>query len=302
MKILGVIPARYASTRFMGKPLVDINGKSMIQRVYEQAKQCKSLARVVVATDDERIFKHVESFGGDVVMTADTHRSGTDRCAEVVEKLNFELQTAFLHSDDAPVIGKITPRFDSIFTAVINIQGDEPFIQPEQIEKIAEILRGGEISNSKFQIPEISNSRFQDSKFQETEAANASNVKRQSDFGIATLAKRLSNKADIESPNVVKVVFDAQGKAVYFSRSPIPFIRNLDKKDWAKSGQFFKHIGLYGYKTSVLLDIARLSPSNLEKMESLEQLRWLENGYAIGVAETDLETIGIDTPEDLKKI
>ena len=264
MKILGVIPARYASTRFVGKPLVDINGKSMIQRVYEQAKQCKSLARVVVATDDERIFKHVESFGGDVMMTADTHQSGTDRCAEVVEKLNFELQTAFLHSHDAPVIGKITPRFESIFTAVINIQGDEPFIQPEQIEKIAEILRGGK--------------------------------------SIATLAKRLSNKADIESPNIVKVVFDTQGKAVYFSRSPIPFIRNLDKKDWAKSGQFFKHIGLYGYKTSVLLDIARLSPSNLEITESLEQLRWLENGYAIGVAETDLETIGIDTLEDLKKI
>jgi 3-deoxy-manno-octulosonate cytidylyltransferase (CMP-KDO synthetase) len=292
MKILGVIPARYASTRFMGKPLVDINGKSMIQRVYEQAKQCKSLARVVVATDDERIFKHVESFGGDVVMTADTHQSGTDRCAEVVENLNFEIQTAFLNSDDAPIIGKITPRFDNIFTAVINIQGDEPFIQPEQIEKVADILRGGGISNSK----------FQDSKFQDSEPTKASNVKRQTDFGIATLAKRLDNQEDIESPNVVKVVFDIQGKALYFSRSPIPFIRNLDKSVWAKSGQFFKHIGLYGYKTSVLLDIARLPPSNLEKTESLEQLRWLENGYEIGVAETDLETIGIDTPEDLKKI
>jgi 3-deoxy-manno-octulosonate cytidylyltransferase (CMP-KDO synthetase) len=292
MKILGVIPARYASTRFMGKPLVDINGKSMIQRVYEQAKQCKSLARVVVATDDERIFKHVESFGGDVVMTADTHQSGTDRCAEVVETLNFEIQTAFLNSDSAPVIGKITPRFDSIFTAVINIQGDEPFIQPEQIEKIAEILRGGKISNSKFQISEL----------QDKTDITPSNSEFQTDFGIATLAKRLNNQEDIESPNVVKVVFDTKGKALYFSRSPIPFIRNLDKKEWAKSGQFFKHIGLYGYKTSVLLDIARLSPSNLEKTESLEQLRWLENGYAIGVAETHLETIGIDTPEDLKKI
>jgi 3-deoxy-manno-octulosonate cytidylyltransferase (CMP-KDO synthetase) len=264
MKILGVIPARYASTRFMGKPLVDINGKSMIQRVYEQAKQCKSLARVVVATDDERIFKHVESFGGDVVMTADTHQSGTDRCAEVVENLNFEIQIIFLNSDSASVISKITPRFEGIFTAVINIQGDEPFIQPEQIEKIADILRGGK--------------------------------------SIATLAKRLDNQEDIESTNVVKVVFDLEGKALYFSRSPIPFIRNLDKSEWSKSGRFFKHIGLYGYKTSVLLDIARLSPSNLEKTESLEQLRWLENGYDITMAETTLETIGIDTPEDLKKI
>ncbi|MDZ7876317.1 MAG: manno-octulosonate cytidylyltransferase [Saprospiraceae bacterium] len=264
MKILGVIPARYASTRFLGKPLVDINGKSMIQCVYEQAKCCKSLARVVVATDDERIFKHVESFGGDVVMTADTHQSGTDRCAEVVENVNFEIQSAFLNSNDAPVIGKITPRFEGIFTAVINIQGDEPFIQPEQIEKIADILRGGK--------------------------------------SIATLAKRLTTQKDIDNPNIVKVVFDAQGKALYFSRSPIPFIRHLDKKLWAKSGLFFKHIGLYGYKTSVLLDIARLAPSNLEQTESLEQLRWLENGYDIGVIETDLETIGIDTPEDLKKI
>jgi 3-deoxy-manno-octulosonate cytidylyltransferase (CMP-KDO synthetase) len=290
MKILGVIPARFASTRFPGKPLVMINGKSMIQRVYEQAKKCKSLARIVVATDDERIFKHVQSFGGEAMMTADTHQSGTDRCAEVVERLNFEIQTAFLDSDTAPIIGKITPRFDGIFTAVINIQGDEPYIQPEQIEKVVEILRGGG-----FQIS--------DSKFQEDAAKRqTSNVELQTDFGIATLAKCIDNQEDIENPNIVKVVFDAMGKAVYFSRSPIPFLRNIDRKDWAKSGQFFKHIGLYGYKTNVLLDLAQLSPSNLEKLESLEQLRWLENGYAIGVAQTNLETIGIDTPEDLEKI
>ena len=217
-------------------------------------------------------------------MTADTHQSGTDRCAEVVEKLNFELQTSFLNSDDAPVIGKITPRFEGIFTAVINIQGDEPFIQPEQIEKIADILRGpfGGISNFKFQ---------------------TSNLKLEtSNFDIATLVKSIDNQSDIDNSNVVKAVFSASGRALYFSRSPIPFLRNMDKKDWAKTGQFFKHIGLYGYKTSVLLDIARLPQSVLEKSESLEQLRWLENGFSIGVAETDLETIGIDTPEDLKKL
>ncbi len=289
MKILGVIPARFASTRFPGKPLIKIDGKSMIQRVYEQAQLCKSLARVVVATDDARIFDHVKSFGGDVLMTAETHQSGTDRCAEVVEKLNFEIQTAFLDSDSAPVIGKITPRFDGIFTAVINIQGDEPFIQPEQIEKIADILRGPKIQNSTLKIKN-------EADFQ------ASNVESQTDFGIATLVKKISNQEDIENPNVVKVVCDTNARALYFSRSPMPFLRSVERKDWSKSGQFFKHIGLYGYKTSVLLDLARLAPSNLEKLESLEQLRWLENGFSIGVAETDLETIGIDAPEDLLKL
>jgi 3-deoxy-manno-octulosonate cytidylyltransferase (CMP-KDO synthetase) len=263
MKILGVIPARYASTRFPGKPLVDINGKSMIQRVYEQAKKCTSLAHVVVATDDERIFDHVTAFGGTAIMTAATHQSGTDRCAEVVEKLNFDIQTRDLDSDEAVIFDKITPKREGIFTAVINIQGDEPFIQPEQIEKVAEILRGS---------------------------------------SIATLVKRIDNQADIDNPNVVKAAVGANGQALYFSRSPIPFLRNVDKTDWSKSGQFFKHIGLYGYKTSVLLDLARLNPSNLEQCESLEQLRWLENGYAIGVAETDLETVGIDTPADLSSL
>ncbi len=283
MKILGIIPARYASTRFPGKPLVDINGKSMIQRVYEQAKKCKSLAHVVVATDDERIFEHVTAFGGEAIMTAATHQSGTDRCAEVVEKLNFALQTQHLDSDEAVVFDKIKPKYEGIFTAVINIQGDEPFIQPEQIEKVAEILRGSFlIKNEKLKI-----------KNSDDTATHKVN------FDIATLVKRIDNQADIDNPNVVKAVFGADGRALYFSRSPMPFLRNMDKKEWSNSGQFFKHIGLYGYKTNVLLDLARLSPSNLEQLESLEQLRWLENGYAIGIAETDLETIGIDTPEDL---
>jgi 3-deoxy-manno-octulosonate cytidylyltransferase (CMP-KDO synthetase) len=217
------------------------------------------------------------------MMTSAAHQSGTDRCAEVVERLNFDLQTAFLDSDTAPIIGKITPRFEGIFTAVINIQGDEPFIQPEQIEKIAEILRGPSIKNSKLKMGE--------------NAAKCDN-----NFDIATLAKSIDNQADIENPNVVKVVFGAGGRAVYFSRSPIPYLRGVARNAWAESGPFFKHIGLYGYKTNVLLDIAKLAPSRLEKLESLEQLRWLENGYSIGVAETNLETIGIDTPEDLAKI
>jgi 3-deoxy-manno-octulosonate cytidylyltransferase (CMP-KDO synthetase) len=290
MKILGVIPARFASTRFPGKPLIDIDGKSMIQRVYEQAKRCKSLARVVVATDDKRIFDHVKSFGGEVLMTSNTHQSGTDRCAEVVEALNFEIQTTFLDSDSAPVIGKILPNFEGIFTAVINIQGDEPFIQPEQIEKVAAILRGPFLVDSKL-------------KIKNEDADETSNVNHQTlNFDIATLVKSIDNQGDIDNPNVVKAVFNEGGRALYFSRSPIPFLRNTDKKDWSKSGQFFKHIGLYGYKTSVLGDIARLAQSPLEKSESLEQLRWLEHGFAIGVAETNLETIGIDTPEDLKKI
>ena len=275
MKILGVIPARFASTRFPGKPLVVIEGKTMIQRVYEQAKKCKSLARVVVATDDERIFNHIVAFGGEAMMTDPKHESGTDRCAEVVEKLNFDIQTAHLDSDEAVVFDKIKPKREGIFTAVINIQGDEPFIDPEQIEKIADILRGG---------------------FSGEDANQAAA------FDIATLAIELDNQEDIDNPNVVKAVFGENGRAVYFSRSPIPYLRGIDKELWADSGQFFKHIGLYGYKTRVLLAISKLPKSLLEEIESLEQLRWLENGYSIGVAETELETIGIDTPEDLKKI
>jgi 3-deoxy-manno-octulosonate cytidylyltransferase (CMP-KDO synthetase) len=268
MKVLGVIPARYASTRFMGKPLVEIQGKTMIQRVYEQAQKAKSLTKVVVATDDDRIYQHVLSFGGEVVMTSEAHQSGTDRCAEVIDKVNTDMIINSLGQNKPPVFYGFKPAREKVtFDAVVNIQGDEPFIDPSQIDKVVDILKnteGGE--------------------------------------GIATLAIPLKNLADIQNPNMVKVVFNAQGKAVYFSRSPIPYVRHTPIEQWHTSNIFFKHIGLYAYTKSVLREIAQLPPSRLEQLEALEQLRWLENGYTIGVGITDIETIGIDTPEDLEKI
>lgn len=241
MKIIGIIPARFASTRFEGKPLVEIAGKSMIQRTYEQAAKCTDLTQIWVATDDKRIFNHVENFGGNAIMTADTHPSGTDRIAEAVRIVATDVD------------------------AVINIQGDEPFIQPVQIEKVATMLR-------------------------------------QPHTQIATLAKQLKKNEDVLNPNIVKVVFDANQKALYFSRNPIPYLRGVDPSVWVTKTAFYKHIGLYGYKKSILFDITKLAPSGLELAESLEQLRWLEAGFNIQIGITDLETIGIDTPEDLQKI
>jgi 3-deoxy-manno-octulosonate cytidylyltransferase (CMP-KDO synthetase) len=266
MKFIGVIPARYASSRFPGKPLVDIGGKSMIQRVYEQAKKAESLSRVVVATDDERIFKHVESFGGEVMMTSNKHESGTDRCAEVLQYANAEAVINDLDSNkNASSFAFKIKREKTTFDAVINIQGDEPFIDPAQINQVAEILRGGV-------------------------------------FHIATLAKRLDDSELIQNPNVVKVVFSTDSRALYFSRSPIPYLRNVPQSEWHLSGAFFKHLGLYGYKSSALRSLAELPQSGLEKWESLEQLRWLEAGFTIGIGITELESIGIDMPEDLAKI
>ncbi len=240
MKILGIIPARYASTRFPGKPLVDIYGKTMIQRVYEQSIKTKGLAHVVVATDDERIAEEVTNFGGQYVMTANTHQSGTDRCAEVAEKM---------------------PEYDII----INIQGDEPYISPEQIELLSTC--------------------FSDDKTQ-----------------LATLIKEITTDEELFNVNIPKVVINAQQAALYFSRQTIPYLRNTEKENWLKAHQFYKHIGIYGYRRDVLLALTKLKPSTLEITESLEQLRWLENGFTIKTKVTHLETIAIDTPEDLKKI
>lgn len=240
MKILGVIPARYASTRFPGKPLVRIHGKSMIQRVYEQAIKSKSLSEVIVATDDERIAAEVSDFGGRYVMTGDNHLSGTDRCAEVVS-------------------GK--PGFD----AVINIQGDEPYIDPSQIDLLA--------------------SCFDDD-----------------DVQIATLIKEIHTNAELFNTNIPKVVINHREQAIYFSRQTIPYLRNHDQEQWVSAHLFYKHIGIYGYTCPALLKITKLPPSTLELSESLEQLRWVEHGYNIQTKVTDIETIAIDTPEDLQRI
>ena len=240
MKILGIIPARYASTRFPGKPLVDIAGKSMIQRVYEQAKKCIHLTEVIIATDDARIYDHVIGFGGVVAMTSAGHQSGTDRCAEVA--LQY-------------------PQYD----VIINIQGDEPFIDPEQITKLT----------SCFNNP---------------------------DTQIATLVKKVQTETELFNTNSPKVVINKLSEAVYFSRSPLPHIRGQEQSKWLNSFAYFKHIGIYGYRADVLQQITKLPVSSLEKAESLEQLRWIENGYRIKVAETELETYAVDTPEDLENL
>lgn len=240
MKILGIIPARYASTRFPGKPLVQINGKSMIQRVYEQAKKAKGLTEVIVATDDERIAQEVKGFGGDFLITSDQHQSGTDRCAEVVDILQG-------------------------FDVVINIQGDEPYIDPIQIELLI--------------------SCFEDQS-----------------VGLATLIKKINTEEELFNVNIPKVLIDKNQQAIYFSRQTIPYLRGIEQTQWLEKYQYYKHIGIYGYTSNVLKEITRLPPSSLELAESLEQLRWIENGYDIQTRVTEIETISIDSPEDLHKI
>lgn len=242
MTIYGIIPARYASTRFPGKPLADINGKSMIRLVYEQASKSALLNKVIVATDDQRIFDHVTAFGGQVMMTATNHQSGTSRCFEVVQKIN----------GSSPDI-------------VINIQGDEPFINPQQIDKLARLFANESIQ-------------------------------------IATLIKKITTQEELFNPNVVKVVTGNDNKAIYFSRSPIPYLRGVDQQNWLEKATFFKHIGIYAYRRNVLAEIVAFAPAKLEISESLEQLRWIENGIVIHTAETDLEGFAVDTPEDLAKI
>jgi 3-deoxy-manno-octulosonate cytidylyltransferase (CMP-KDO synthetase) len=237
MKVLGIIPARYASTRFPAKSLADLNGQSMISRVFTQAGKSKSLSKVIVATDHSEIVEHVLGFGGNVCMTSENHASGTDRCYEVLSKEQ------------------------EIFDYVINIQGDEPFISPTQIDLLTSLLDGT------------------------TE--------------LATLIKKLETQEQLTNPNVVKVVVNESKEAMYFSRSPIPYWRGKET-DWINQHTYYKHIGMYAYRSDVLKRITSLKVSALEKAESLEQLRWLENGFKIKTIETTIETVGIDTPEDLE--
>ena len=238
MKYIAVIPARFASTRFPGKPLAVLGGKTVIQRVYDQVSSV--LDEVYVATDDERIREAVASFGGRAVMTRTDHKSGTDRIQEAVEKIGT----------DADV--------------VINVQGDEPFIQPSQVETLMHL----------FDEPETQ---------------------------IGTLGKRFESMEAVENPNSPKIVTDARGFALYFSRSVIPYVRGKESREWFGEYPYLKHLGIYAYRREVLAAVTRLPQSPLEKAESLEQLRWLENGYRIRVGLTDVETVGIDTPEDLQR-
>ena len=238
MEFIGIIPARYGSSRFPGKPLAVLGGKPVIQRVYEQVAAI--LNTVYVATDDERIYNTAIAFGGRAVMTSPDHKSGTDRIAEAVRKINGN------------------------YDVIINIQGDEPFIQSSQIETLCEC--------------------FEDSGTQ-----------------IATLGKPFTSLEALQNTNSPKIILDNRGYAMYFSRSVIPFIRGAESADWIARYPFLKHIGIYAYRVSVLAEITNLPQSSLELAESLEQLRWLQNGYKIKVGLTDVETIGIDTPADLQR-
>jgi 3-deoxy-manno-octulosonate cytidylyltransferase (CMP-KDO synthetase) len=240
MDVLGIIPARFASTRFPGKPLTDINGKTMIRRVFEQAS-ASGLTEVIVATDDDRIYNHVLDFGGKAVMTAEHHQSGTDRCFEAYK------------------------QFDKPYEYIINIQGDEPFIKPEQIDLVASCF-------------------------------NHPNTQ------LATLVKKITTEEELFNVNAPKVVLSNTGDALYFSRQAIPYCRNVPQDIWHKQHTYYKHIGIYGYRADILEQITQLPPSALELAESLEQLRWLENGFKITTALTEFETIGIDSPEDLEKV
>ncbi|MBG8553837.1 3-deoxy-manno-octulosonate cytidylyltransferase [Hymenobacter guriensis] len=237
LSAIGIIPARYASTRLPGKPLVDLGGQSMIQRVVAQARQAR-LGRVVVATDDERILTHVRSFGGEAVLTSSTHPSGTDRVWEAYQQLGLSAD------------------------CVVNIQGDEPFIQPAQINALLDL-------------------------FADT------------DTQIATLVKPVISEDELFSPHLPKVVLNTKQEALYFSRHPLPYQRQHPNWEWLEQHRYLRHIGLYAYRPAVLQELTQLPPSALELAESLEQLRWLEHGYRIRTAETAEATLGIDTPEDV---
>ncbi|HLF64522.1 MAG TPA: 3-deoxy-manno-octulosonate cytidylyltransferase [Saprospiraceae bacterium] len=238
MGILGIIPARYGSTRLPGKPLIKIQGKTIIERVYERVHKSAQLTEIVVATDDVRIYNHVRKFGGHAIITRLDHPSGTSRCAEIIEAM-------------------------SSFDLIVNIQGDEPLINPVQIDQLVEFMTS------------------------------------QPTISIGTLMRRIDRIEDLSNPAVAKVVCGHHDRVMYFSRSPIPFVRDLPINQWLEHGHFYRHIGMYAYRREVLKRIGILPQSDLERTEKLEQLNWLYHGYPIHAIETEFESLGIDTPEDL---
>jgi 3-deoxy-manno-octulosonate cytidylyltransferase (CMP-KDO synthetase) len=240
--ILGIIPARYASSRFPGKPLANIKGKSMIERVFTQSKAARSLDKVIVATDDQRIYEHVLSFGGEAVYTAEHHPSGTDRCYEALQLAGSKK-----------------------YHYVLNIQGDEPFISPDQIDLICDHLKDNTTE-------------------------------------LATLIIPVKDKNTLWDMGEVKVVLTKQMEALYFSRNVIPYLKGIEQNEWHLHHNYFRHVGMYAYRSDILEKITRLQPSSLEKAESLEQLRWLENGYKIKCIITQHDSHCIDTPEDIEKV
>lgn len=241
MHAIAVIPSRYASTRFPGKPLADIRGKTMIRRVYEGIDGIDVLDDVIVATDDERILQHVLSFGGKAVMTSAHHQSGTERCAEAVSRLR--------------------PKPD----VVINVQGDEPFVAARHIHEVLSCFE-------------------------------------QKDTQIATLIKKIEDQATLLNPAVPKVVFNRMQQAIYFSRNPIPYVRDVPTGNWLEASTYYKHLGIYAYRSNILEEIVNLPPGRLEQAERLEQLRWIENGYTIRIKETHTESMSIDHPRDIERL
>jgi 3-deoxy-manno-octulosonate cytidylyltransferase (CMP-KDO synthetase) len=241
MKVLGVIPARYGSTRFPGKPLALINGKSMINRVYHQAKACNKVSQLVVATDDDRIYNHVLEFGGQAVMTSPEHVNGTSRCLEVLDKQTEE------------------------YDLVVNIQGDEPYLQPQQIGELIDAM-----------------------------AVSAAPV--------GTLVKVINDIQELDNPNVVKVVRQHTGLALYFSRTMIPYCKPDQKLEVFNKGLFLKHVGVYAYRPRILRILPVLQTGSLEQAESLEQLRWLEQGVYIATALTAFDNHAVDIPSDVAKL
>ncbi len=241
LKVLAVIPARYESTRFPGKPLVMLGGKPLIQWVWDGVRSMSGLDDVVVATDDERIATAVRGFGGRAMMTSSNHRSGTDRCCEVVSTLKAQ---------------------DREYDVVLNVQGDEPFVNQEQLYKLI-------------------------------------NCFVQESVQIATLKTRIRSTEELFSPDNVKVVCNSRGEAIYFSRQPIPYMRGVEQSQWLERHEYYKHVGIYAFRAGIMDRLKVLPPSPLEKCESLEQLRWIEQGYTLRVVETEEANIGIDRPEDL---